>query len=534
MGGAASPDDGVHQRPAPPPQLQQEQQPTGEGPEQANPFVSMLHHLRRGGPRAYASPAQRRGRRRPAPEPASPACDSPQSPAQCTPLQLLPEGVPPSSTPELGKGNLQAWIDRRGMRAALTPAALADLESLWAAMRERRGAAADAEEAAAANAALRADLAAVNAQLARLGQERGAAVAAAAAGQEWAEAEVARAREAAHHMMALADQIQATFALCEEEKAAMAADLEEAHRRAEAAAAAAADVAAQAVAAGREAAGRELGVAEAARAEVKAALAAAQRAQREAQAATAAARASEMELAAARAALLEAQEELAAADCAGAAAPAAPSPGGAATPVTRLQAQLQGVHESLAALHAAGRHQGGAGASPALDRMLAASHRELQRAHDLLGADAQQLHAENEVLREQVAAARERLAAASPPGAPRAPASPAAAGSEGGGEETPAASPDPYALASGTTLTVDFMDLQQAMMVRPRTGGSGCGGLRAAAVVLHRFRFSRPCGCGARRREARSAGRLSPTRAPPRRPRPPRRAGAAWWWRACG
>lgn len=59
------------------------------------------------------------------------------------------------------------------------------------------------------------ELEAAQEALRELGVEHDAAVVAAEAGALCAEAEVARARDAAGHMMALADQIQGMFALCE-------------------------------------------------------------------------------------------------------------------------------------------------------------------------------------------------------------------------------------------------------------------------------------------------------------------------------
>lgn len=65
------------------------------------------------------------------------------------------------------------------------------------------------------NAALAEVLESTQAALSELGAEHQAAVVAAQAGALCAEAEVARARDAAGHMMQLADQIQGMFALCE-------------------------------------------------------------------------------------------------------------------------------------------------------------------------------------------------------------------------------------------------------------------------------------------------------------------------------
>lgn len=138
---------------------------SGETVQGPNPFTAMLQHLR--GPQ-YASPARfllRQGQ------------DSPQSPKECTPLHLIsasdaaspPAGVLrvggvcvscfflvwdaclplpccslfccscplPSGrsaiTPAPGQGSLTVWMDRRGMRAALSTPARNDLRLLWAA-----------------------------------------------------------------------------------------------------------------------------------------------------------------------------------------------------------------------------------------------------------------------------------------------------------------------------------------------------------------------------------------------------------------
>jgi hypothetical protein len=65
------------------------------------------------------------------------------------------------------------------------------------------------------NDALAEELELTQAALRSLGVDHEAAVVAAEAGALCAEAEVARARDAAGHMMTLADQIQGMFALCE-------------------------------------------------------------------------------------------------------------------------------------------------------------------------------------------------------------------------------------------------------------------------------------------------------------------------------
>lgn len=156
------------------------------------------------------------------------------------------------ATPAPGQGSLTVWMDRRGMRRALSTPARNDLRVLWAAAHEVAACksgeksmaqcavpgvdccmlepcnhaaqqskpaltcwAAEAAVLRADNAALVEQLEATQSALRELGVEHGAAVVAAEAGALCAEAELARARDAAGHMMSLADQIQGMFALCE-------------------------------------------------------------------------------------------------------------------------------------------------------------------------------------------------------------------------------------------------------------------------------------------------------------------------------
>ena len=372
---------------------------SAESVDQPNPFSSMLHHLQEGGPAACISPGPRMQKnglmahapyilnRQPygnnkedeevvliasPPPPHSfvqqPQQSSPRSPSNCTPMRLLPEGVPPSVTPELGKGDLGAWIDRRGMRGAMTSPAAADLRRMWNSMREGAGMRAE-------NEYLRHQLAEAQAELARLGDEHHHAVHAAQAGQQWAEAEVNRAREAAQHMMALADQIQATFAACEEEKVALAEELEEAWERVREVEEQAA-MAAQQAAAGDEQ--RQHAVA--LRKELQRAQAEAEAAAKEASEASAAAQSSAAELAVIKATLernlmeqqQQAEEEK----------PATSSDDARGITGT-MQAQLMEAHEALVALHASGRNVAGS-RSPHLDRMIEASAQNLNKAHSLL------------------------------------------------------------------------------------------------------------------------------------------------------
>lgn len=433
---------------APPPEpLHRKCSGSGDSVDQPNLFVSMLDHFKADGPGAYASP------HRPRDEPgafgvpvapwlqagfASPrpgggagggfgtspvaaaAADaglsegSPQSPLNCTPMHLLSEGAAaaPSSaaaaqTPELGKGDLVAWIDRRGMRDMLSSPAAADLRRMWNAMRESAASRAAAAAAVAENEALRIELQEARAALERLGAEHSEALTAAQAGQQWAEAEVVRAREAAQHMMALADQIQSTFALCEKEKATLAEELEQAWTKAEQEAQAAAIQAA--------ASDQEHAKAAELNRELQLAQAAAQRAATEAAQAQALARASAAELAAIKKQLFETHEAMsiqqAPTDSDSDNGEGVPS-----TPFSKLRAQLHSAHEALAALHASGSkyHITTCPTSPHIDRLYESSAHGLSRAQELLQQDTSNLHQANDELRALLSGVQARIMQLSP------------------------------------------------------------------------------------------------------------------------
>lgn len=434
---------------------------SGESVDQPNPFASMLVHLMDGGKGALMSPSHRAVL-----QCAVRAVDSPQSPEHLTPLGLLSshEGAA-TATPELGKGDLQAWIDRRGMRAVLNSPAVADLRRMWGAMREGASARAAAEAAASEAEALRRELASARDALAQLSEEHEAALAAAADGKEWAEAEVARAREAAAHMMALADQIQATFAMCEAEKCNLAEELESALARAEEAERLARGVAGKAAASEEQRA-----AAEALKAELAAAQQAAEAARAEARAAQAAAAASTEDLTAIRLQLQQAEEALAAAGEQGSTGSAAPE--AAATPMTKLRMQLHSVHEALASLHATSGRAVQGPASPQVGRMVAASRMGLSHAGHLLEADAQQLQAANEELRGLVAEVHAKVQQLSPAGTPdlkRALVPSCDAGGAPGEEqrqlafESETSSPEGGHQEAGS-VTVDFQELREVLV----------------------------------------------------------------------
>lgn len=394
---------------------------------------------------------------------AGPSEGSPQSPLNCTPMHLLSEGAAaaPSSaaaahTPELGEGDLVAWIDRRGMRDMLSSPAAADLRRMWNAMRESTASRAAAAVAAALNESLRVELQEARAELERLGVEHSEALTAAQAGQQWAEAEVVRAKEAAQHMMALADQIQSTFALCEAEKATLAEELEQAWTKAEQ----------EAQAAALQAAASDQEHAKAAKLnrELQLAQEAAQRAANEAAQAQALARSSAAELAAIKEQLDEAHEamstQLVAANSDSDNGEGVPS-----TPFSKLRAQLHSAHEALAALHASGsKYRATTGAtSPQIDRLYESSAHGLSRAQELLQKDTNDLHQTNDELRALLSGVQARIMQLSP------------AASEDEEEESQqdsasfndtareSSQQDPVVSAEVGTVTVDFRELRSVL-----------------------------------------------------------------------
>ncbi|KAL4458308.1 hypothetical protein ABPG75_013173 [Micractinium tetrahymenae] len=522
---AADPDDA-----APSPALRRID--SGETVQQHTLYNTMLDHLR--GPQ-YASPARFAMPQR---------ADSPQSPQQCTPLHLIStsDTSPPRvsgalvATPAPGQGSLTVWMDRRGMRATLSTPARNDLRLLWAAARDIRAYQSEAAALRADNAALLGELEAAQEALQELGAEHEAAVVAAEAGALCAEAEVARARDAAGHMMALADQIQGMFALCENEKESLVQELDAAQAQLAQSEAAAADTA--------HLSERQRGQLEAQLEEARQAVAAAQSA---ADAAQQRATDASKELTAIRRQLSEAQAQLAGVQAAQRAAQeraqqaeaqarqaeAAP----ALTPVAKLRGQLSAVHDSLAQLHA--EHHAGRlhAATPELDKLWEASREQLARIEALLGADPAALRAEQGQLQACLERARTLLAKHTPatgiPGSTAAGPAGSASGSHRSGSPVPfalfgrlssegergvdgspassaaAASPDvfssPFLAASQTTLTVDYRALhsdlrsswRQQIETPASRSSSACSGSASASRPPSQASSEASTGCAA-------------------------------------
>ncbi|GAB4822183.1 hypothetical protein N2152v2_009229 [Parachlorella kessleri] len=451
--------------------------------DQPNPFKAMLSHLR--GPQ-YASPAPAALRHNDA---------SPDAPANSNSelvLQPSEAAAPPSAqaTPELGKGSLSHWINRRGLSQALNTPARIDLQLLWAAMRDNQRVLGEVEEMRHENAALGRELERVQGLLRELGVEYTAAVQAAEANQACAEAELAKAREAAQQMVQLSNQIQQMFNLCEAEKVELLGELAAAQQRL------------AAIEQGATGALSDLERAELERQieEARLAVAAAQRA-----ADLAESRANDAcsELCSIREELQATQQQLTNP------VEAAPSTEAAATPMAALRGRLQGMQEALAGLQS--KQEAGAAASPSihakrqeLRQLLVQSKQQLGSVQALLGEQDEvvALKTENQALRQQLQEAHAVLAAHTPASAKQAMrdsemralfgsptplrlstefqlvseppsserVSPLAPGSISLAGSSIAASPalsdlfsSPY-MASQTTLTVDYRELHGAVL----------------------------------------------------------------------
>eukprot|EP00890_Picochlorum_soloecismus_P000116 jgi/Picsp_1/1104/NSC_04587-R1_---NA--- len=199
----------------------------GESVDQPNPFVSMMGHLRHNGPESLQSPLGRGKVQHELPNtPGShekQPTDSPSSPSMCTPVNLISasvEGKSAPHTPDLGLGDLDAWIDHRGLSLITTPARR-DLRKMWDAVRDLSSTTENYRKAIDLNEKLKKEIEAA------LDAEAEARIAA-KSGSEWAIAEIKKSEESASQMMSLAHQIQQAFSLCEQEKRKLAAELDQA------------------------------------------------------------------------------------------------------------------------------------------------------------------------------------------------------------------------------------------------------------------------------------------------------------------
>ena len=203
--------------------------------DQPNPFVSVLGHLRYGGPNALQSPlGGGKVKHAVLSTPEDECCQntdikeqSPESPIQVTPLNMISADSGGSKskkatspqTPLLGAGEIDIWIEHRGLKSAISSPAVADLKRMWNAIRDVSSTKEAYKRVTSLNEQLKEELEIVRAaeQNAREALE---------AGNSWATAEIKKSEDAALQMMALADEIQKAFSLCEKEKIELSEELE--------------------------------------------------------------------------------------------------------------------------------------------------------------------------------------------------------------------------------------------------------------------------------------------------------------------
>lgn len=188
----------------------------------------MMGHLRHNGPESLQSPLGRGKVQHELPDtPGShgkkQTTDSPASPSMCTPVNLISASAEEKSaprTPDLGLGDLNAWIDHRGLSLITTPARR-DLRKMWDAVRDLASTTENYRKAINLNEELKKEIEAAR-------DAEAEARIAAKSGSEWAIAEIKKSEESASQMMSLANQIQQAFSLCEQEKRKLATELDQA------------------------------------------------------------------------------------------------------------------------------------------------------------------------------------------------------------------------------------------------------------------------------------------------------------------
>lgn len=194
----------------------------GESVDQPNPFVSMMGRLRNE-PACLKSPIIGNTSHPSTPRDTG---ESPKSPSNCTPMNLISASTgskeaPSTSTPDLGRGNIDTWIAKRGLGGSVNTPTRKDLQTMWDAVRTIRETTEAYHEALKANAQLSEDLAQLQeAELsARIrAEEEG----------EIARHEIQKSQEISAQMMELSHSMYQEFTRCEEERRSLAAKLEEA------------------------------------------------------------------------------------------------------------------------------------------------------------------------------------------------------------------------------------------------------------------------------------------------------------------
>lgn len=198
----------------------EEEDSGGESVDQPNPFTTMLGKLREE-PSALQSPVV--GARRMEEDS---NVDSPKSPSQCTPMNLISasagKGTPPErGTPPLGQGDVSIWIDHRGLTASMTTPTRKDLDKMWGALKTINEATAAYQDAMRMNAQLHEDLA-------ELQEAEQQARADAEEGNRLAMQEMKRSEEISTQIAALSAGVYAMFQRCDEERKQLSLELERA------------------------------------------------------------------------------------------------------------------------------------------------------------------------------------------------------------------------------------------------------------------------------------------------------------------
>ena len=185
---------------------------TDESVDQPNPFASMLGRLR-DEPATIQSPVI--GKSNPSTPGDEEPQDSPKSPSHCTPMNLI-SVKSLTLTPPLGQGDVQKWMEHRGLDQVASTPTRKDLAKMWDALKH-------IQDAMRKNAQLQEDLAELRQaeSEARLDAERE---------HQIAVEEMEKSKEISAQMMELSTSVYKVFARCEDERRALSEKLEQARK----------------------------------------------------------------------------------------------------------------------------------------------------------------------------------------------------------------------------------------------------------------------------------------------------------------
>ena len=192
---------------------------TDESVDQPNPFASMLGRLR-DEPATLQSPII--GKSHPVTPGDEDAQDSPKSPSHCTPMNLI-SVKSLTMTPPLGQGDVQKWMEHRGLDQFASTPTRKDLAKMWDALKHIQDATAAYQDAMRKNAQLQEDLTELRQAEAeaRLDAERE---------HQIAVDEMAKSNEISAQMMELSTSVYKVFARCEDERRVLSEELEQARK----------------------------------------------------------------------------------------------------------------------------------------------------------------------------------------------------------------------------------------------------------------------------------------------------------------